>query len=211
MRRRPRSIRRRAGSPRECAWDARSSAGLVVDPARAPALAQPLSADLASNGDAVTRAPMLEPRLHDLFPDAGDVASRRSPPEAAVVPAFTDDAMEVGLRFVHERGGSGEFLPPPETMSGGVGLLDYDGDGWLDVYAVQGGPFPPGASAHGNGDRLFHNRGDGTFEDVTERAGVAAFPAGYGHGVAVGDVDNDGRPDLFVTRWRSVRALSQQG
>ena len=51
-------------------------------------------------------------------------------------------------------------------MSGGVGLLDYDGDGWLDVYAVQGGPFPP-AEHPPCGDRLFRNRGDGTFEDVT--------------------------------------------
>src|SRR5262249_44422695 len=55
----------------------------------------------------------------------------------------------------------------------------------------------------GGGDRLFRNRGDGTFEDATERAGFSAVEQGYGHGVSVGDVDNDGDPDLFVTRWRS--------
>ena len=141
--RRPRSVRRRAGSPRERAGTHDRSAGLVVDPARAAALAESLSADLALNGDAVTRAPMLEPRLHDLFPDPGDVASRRSPPEAAVFPRSPTTPWRLGLRFVHERGGSGKFLPPPETMSGGVGLLDYDGDGWIDVYAVQSARFLP--------------------------------------------------------------------
>ena len=58
---------------------------------------------------------------------------------------------------------------------------------------------------------MFRNRGDGTFEDTTERAGIASFPRGYGHGVAVGDYDNDGRPDLFVTRWRSYALYRNQG
>ena len=62
--------------------------------------------------------------------------------------------------------------------------------------------FPPIRRGH-QGDRLFHNRGDGTFEDATERAGIDRLPRGYGHGVTVGDVDNDGKPDLFLTRWRS--------
>ena len=119
-----------------------------------------------------------------------------------MVPQFVDDAESAGLaRFVHDNGQS-PLKRLPETMSGGVGLLDYDGDGWLDVYAVQGGPFPPPANASA-GDRLFRNHGDGTFEDVTERAGLRRFAAGYGHGVAVGDYDNDGHPDLFVTRWRA--------
>ena len=61
------------------------------------------------------------------------------------------------------------------------------------------------------GDRLFRNRGDGTFEDVTANVGISAFPRGYGHGVAVGDVDNDGWPDLFVTRWRRYALYRNRG
>ena len=61
------------------------------------------------------------------------------------------------------------------------------------------------------GDRLFRNRGDGRFEDATASSGLAALPGGYGHGVAVGDYDNDGRPDLFVTRWRSYALYHNLG
>jgi hypothetical protein len=84
-----------------------------------------------------------------------------------------------------------------ETMVAGVALLDYDGDGYLDVYLVNGAAIPSlkkESPAYWN--RLFHNNHDGTFTDVTEKAGVAG--AGYGMGVAVGDYDNDGSADLFV-------------
>ena len=66
-------------------------------------------------------------------------------------------------------------------MSGGVGVIDFDGDGWLDVYAVQGGHFPP-ISSPAFGDRLFRNRGDGRFEDVTASSGLAKLHGGYGLG-----------------------------
>src|SRR5262249_22672231 len=96
-------------------------------------------------------------------------------------------------------------------LGGGVALFDYDGDGWLDVFAVQGGTFPPQAGAIPNGDRLFHNRGDGSFEDVTARCGLAAVRGGYGDRAAVGDIDNDGRPDLFITRWRAYALYRNRG
>jgi hypothetical protein len=133
----------------------------------------------------------------------------QSPGEPVVTPRFVDDAESSGLRFVHENGAN-PMKRLPETMSGGVGLLDYDLDGWLDVFAVEGGPFPPDDPSS-CADRLFRNRGDGTFEDVSERAGLRKLSGGYGHGVAVGDYDNDGCPDLFVTRWRSYALLHNRG
>jgi enediyne biosynthesis protein E4 len=132
-----------------------------------------------------------------------------SPASAGVAPLFGDGAGTAGLRFVQQNGAT-KLKRLAETMSGGVGLFDFDGDGWLDVYVVQGGPFPP-AEHPPCEDRLFRNRGDGTFEDATERAGLHRFPGGYGHGVAVGDFDNDGHPDLFVTRWRSYTLLRNRG
>ena len=96
-------------------------------------------------------------------------------------------------------------------MGGGVGLLDYDGDGWLDVYAVQGGPFPPPRAVVRSATASSATAATARFEDVTATSGLAAFPGGYGHGVAVGDYDNDGRPDLFVTRWRSYALYHNRG
>src|SRR5207248_2956697 len=114
-----------------------------------------------------------------------------SPPRALI--AFHDDAAAVGLGFTYHSGESPQHQVP-ETIGGGVAVLDYDGDGWLDVYLVQGGVFPPKVEAlplpdgRGSvrapteprpsgrgrglpgpeaGDRLFRNRRDGTFEDVT--------------------------------------------
>jgi enediyne biosynthesis protein E4 len=80
------------------------------------------------------------------------------------VPAFTDDAERNGLAFTFDSGRN-DRRQLPETMSGGVALLDFNGDGWLDVYAVQGGPFPPPNSATlPFGDLLFRNCGDGQFK-----------------------------------------------
>jgi len=143
-------------------------------------------------------------------PGAAAVSQDGSEPSPQA-PAFRDDAATAGLRFIYDNDQS-PLRRLPETMGGGLGLIDYDGDGWLDVYAVQGGRFPPPpGDASPNGDRLFRNNRDGTFEDVTERTGIAGFRRGFGHGVAVGDVDNDGHPDLFVTRWRSYALYRNKG
>ena len=98
----------------------------------------------------------------------------------------------------------------PETMPAGVALFDYDGDGLLDIYLVNGAEMPSmvktGPKYY---NRLFHNNGDGTFTDVSERAGVTG--AGYGMGVAVGDYDNDGRPDLFVANVNGNQLFHNNG
>ncbi len=134
----------------------------------------------------------------------------KAPVAAPPAVAFVDDAGPAGLRFTFEAGRTPE-RQLPETTGGGVGVLDYDGDGHLDVFAVQGGTFPPDPARPGAGDRLFRNRGDGTFEDATDRSGIARMARGYGHGIAVGDVDNDGHPDLFLTRWGSYALYRNRG
>ncbi len=132
-------------------------------------------------------------------------------------PEFVDDAEKAGLRFVFDNGKTPQHLLP-ETMSGGLGLIDFDGDGWYDVYCVQGGPLHalPAAPAEGEPapcDRLFRNRGDGSFVDVTEASGLGGIArrGGYGLGVTVGDYDRDGRPDLFVTRLTTYGLYRNRG
>ncbi|HEX4441739.1 MAG TPA: CRTAC1 family protein [Thermoanaerobaculia bacterium] len=115
---------------------------------------------------------------------------------------LTDVAPEVGLRFVHDRGRT-EAHHLPETMGSGLAWLDYDNDGWMDLYVVQSGRFPTGAAAAGAGagasrGRLFHNE-HGRFVDVTDKAGLR--DTGYGMGAWAADYDNDGFVDLFVTQW----------
>ncbi len=126
------------------------------------------------------------------------------------IPRFVDDAEARGLRFTFNNGRT-ELRQLAETMSGGAAVLDFDGDGWLDIYALQGGPFPPLEDNPPFGDRLFRNCGDGRFQDVTTSSGLGGLPGGYSLGVAVGDYDNDGRPDILVTRWKSYALYHNLG
>jgi len=128
------------------------------------------------------------------------------------VPLFREVAEEVGLKFHHFTGATGEFYMP-EIMGSGVALFDYDNDGDLDVYLIQGATFDPAQDPRHTkfpppagwkpGNRLFRNllseTGKLQFVDVTEQAGVGHVA--YGMGVAVGDYDNDGFQDLYVTNF----------
>lgn len=122
-------------------------------------------------------------------------------PTAAKAGWFEDVTTDAGIDFRYVNGAEGRFWFP-EIMGGGAAALDYDGDGRLDLYLVQGGAFGPGIAPDDRalGDRLYRNvtEPDGPlrFEDVTSTAGIDA--RGYGQGVAVGDVDRDGDPDLYV-------------
>jgi hypothetical protein len=126
------------------------------------------------------------------------------PPKAGCPVTFTDVAPTVGLKFLHVRGGTTQHQLP-ETMGSGVAWLDYDNDGWMDLYVVQSGKFQPGrdtgqrtrdTSAQ---DRLYRNNGNGTFTDVTEKAKLQ--DDGYGMGAIAADYDNDGFVDVFVTNF----------
>jgi len=107
-----------------------------------------------------------------------------------------------GITWTHVNGRSADMYLP-ETTGAGCGFLDYDNDGWMDIYLVNSGPCdfytPPSRLRNA----LYHNNRDGTFTDVTEKAGVTG--SGYGQGIAVGDYDGDGFPDIYLTQYgRSV-------
>lgn len=108
---------------------------------------------------------------------------------------LVDVTHEAGIDFVHDAFRRGEFLFP-EINGAGCGFLDYDNDGYLDIYLVQSGRDLKDPDAPGKPNRLYRNRGDGTFEDVTQGSG--AGDTGYGQGLACGDYNNDGFVDIYV-------------
>jgi hypothetical protein len=141
--------------------------------------------------------------------DTGQSPSGESPLEG---PILREAAAQVGLDFHHFTGSAGEYFLC-EIMGGGVGVFDYDGDGDLDVYLLQGKMIDPKKSLqdarfpaparHWPGNRLFRNElipaGELRFTDVTEQTGLGH--EGYGMGVTIGDFDNDGDLDLYVTNF----------
>src|SRR5579871_810223 len=122
---------------------------------------------------------------------------------------FEDVASRAGLRFTHANGADGRYLYVESTPAG-CALFDYDNDGFLDVLLIQSGPFaPPGGVKDRPHCALFHNNGDGTFTDVTAGSGLDT-DLGYAHGVAVGDYDNDGYEDLFITGYGGNHLLHNE-
>jgi hypothetical protein len=144
---------------------------------------------------------------------ARSVQAADSPPHAAI---FTDVTSELGLHFEYVASHtSRKYLI--ETMGSGLALFDYDNDGRLDIFVVNGAQLYdptqkgtiPGKQGPQDWNRLYHQKRDGTFEDVTEKAGLQGI--GYGMGVAVGDYDNDGFEDLYVTAYGGNRLYHNNG
>lgn len=154
--------------------------GCKPKPAGAPQTASPVLA--------LKPAPAAEPPA----PSPGEVASRARPTGEV---EFADVTAQAGIHFKHNTGAFGKkYLP--ETMGSGVCVLDYDNDGWQDILLINSMDWP----AHKSGislPALYHNNRDGTFSDVTRQAGLAVEM--YGLGCTVGDYDNDGNMDIYIT------------
>jgi hypothetical protein len=135
------------------------------------------------------------------------VVSAPSSASAKPFSHFVDVAQEAGLTNVMFYGEGPKATYITEIMGGGCAFFDYDNDGWMDIYILGGRRLesvPPGAS-----NRLYHNNRDGTFADVTEKAGL--LDAGWAVGVCVGDYNNDGFEDLYVTYFGQNRLYRNNG
>src|ERR1700676_4195114 len=149
-------------------------------------------------------------------PAVSKASSTRTPDSLSNRAKFTDVTAVLGINFEY----LASHTPKKyliETMGSGVALFDYDNDGRLDIFVVNGAPLsdptPKGAVPQKSGpkywNRLYHQKPDGTFEDVTEKAGLQGV--GYGMGVAVGDYDNDGFEDLYVTAYGGNKLYHNNG
>jgi enediyne biosynthesis protein E4 len=145
-----------------------------------------------------------------------EAPSKAAQQPKAIAPKFSDVTPALGLQFQYMASHtSRKYLI--ETMGSGVALFDYDNDGRLDIFLVNGAPLsdptPKGTIPQKTGpkywNRLYHQKQDGTFEDVTEKAGLQGV--GYGMGVAVGDYDNDGFEDLYVTAYGGNKLYHNNG
>lgn len=129
-------------------------------------------------------------------------SSPSGPPWFSPVPASS------GFDFQHRSGRDGHYYFP-EIETGGVGLIDYDGDGLLDVICIDGGALNPAATQPPR-HRLYHNLGNWKFADVTAESGLVCTE-GYGMGCAAGDYDGDGRPDIYITQVGSNHLFRNNG
>src|SRR6266704_3005232 len=120
---------------------------------------------------------------------------------------FSDITAAAGITFQHTISPEKKYLI--ESMPGGVLLLDYDGDGWLDIYFTNSPSVGMAVQGQKAKSALYHNNRDGTFTDVTEKAGVG-YPC-WAMGAAVGDYNNDGRPDIVVSCFGGVVLYRNNG
>ena len=125
-------------------------------------------------------------------------APKRPPPTGTGPIQLTDVSRQVGIDFVHTDGSSGRRYIV-EAMSAGLATFDYDGDGLIDIYFLNGAPLRGTTVAVPPTHRLYRNEGSWQFRDVTDAAGIGEL--GFGLGVTVGDYDNDGFPDLYANNY----------
>jgi hypothetical protein len=125
-------------------------------------------------------------------------AAKPAPSPKPPIATFVDIAEKAGLTMSEIFGGVNSKKYIIETTGTGVAIFDYDNDGWPDIFIVNGTTLEDAKTGKGPTNRLYHNNHDGTFTDVTVKAGLAAS-SGWGQGVCVGDYDNDGWEDLYVT------------
>jgi hypothetical protein len=154
--------------------------------------------------DSLADSALENPATVGLFPSVSPAGTPSKPGERI---RFEDITRAAGIRFVHNNGAFGKkYLP--ETLGPGVAFIDYDNDGWQDIFFVNGMDWP-GHEGKVTTSALYRNNRDGTFTDVTKKAGLAV-PM-YGMGVAVADYDNDGHDDLFVTAYGQNHLFHNNG
>ena len=139
--------------------------------------------------------------------NAAKDASEKSPAAAASIPKLVDLTASTGISFQHLSSPEQKYIV--ESMSGGVALIDYDGDGWLDIYFTNAPSVAMALVGKKAKSALYHNNHDGTFTDVTDKAGVG-YPC-WAMGAAVGDYNNDGLPDLIVSCFGGVVLYRNNG
>jgi hypothetical protein len=146
-------------------------------------------------------------RTHRIALYADQASKPRDAARAASGVQFTDIAAEAGITFRHENGASAE-KQMFETFGSGVGVIDFDNDGWPDIFFANGADLAHGKRSPGNA--LYRNLGNGKFEDVTAKAGVAGNGM-FATGVTVGDYDNDGFLDIYVTGYGGNQLFHNNG
>jgi len=142
-----------------------------------------------------------------LFPFMRGFVSAQNVPAGAIA-YFTDNAAKAGLTMKNVFGGVDTKKYIIETTGTGVAIFDYDNDGWPDIFLVNGTTLEGTPKGKAPSNHLYRNNHDGTFTDVTDKAGLSA--TGWGQGVCVGDYDNDGWEDLFVTYYGANRLFHNQ-
>ncbi len=139
--------------------------------------------------------------------NSNPLAKAELPRPGNAVPALIDITASTGIRFEHLSSPEQKYII--ESMSGGVALIDYDSDGWLDIYFTNAPSVSMAIEGKQARSALYHNNHDGTFTDVTEKAGVG-YPC-WAMGAAVGDYNNDGRPDIAVSCFGGVVLYRNNG